>query len=101
MVYIIPVEEGFILFRKAINEKNSEQYSLWLKAINIVFDDTLQKAYINNNNKKFEELKEILFKFIDKNNASGIFTDVDLHNFVKMKLFEFQSADILIKMKFS
>jgi hypothetical protein len=100
MVYLVPVEEGFILFKKAINEKNNEQCRLWLKAINIVFNDTLQKAYINNN-KKFEELKEILFKFIDKNNASDIFTEEELYNFIKIKLFEFQSAEILIEMKFS
>lgn len=100
MIYLIPVEEGFILFRKAINEKNYEQYNLWLKAIKIVFDDALQKAYINNN-KNFEELKEILFKFIDKNQASGIFSDDEIIQFIKMKLFEFQSAEILITMKFS
>lgn len=98
MSYMISIEQGFNLFRKSIEEKNQQQYSLWFNTINMTFNHILLKAYINGT-KKFEDLREILINFLNKYRASDLFIYENLCNFILEKIKDFECADLLILLK--
>ena len=98
--YLISIEQGFNLFRKAIVERDFRQYSIWVNTTDKVFEFILTKAY-KNGNKNFESLKEIIYDFLTKYNASDLFTDNKVEKIIDSKLKIFQYADILNSMKYS
>lgn len=100
MVYLISIEQGFNLFRQSIYNNNPQQYSIWINTINKTFDFILTEAY-KKGNKDYENLKKYLFNFVDKYNASDLFSSERLCSMITSKLTDLKLADILTTMKLS
>ena len=98
MTYLIPIANGFKLFRQALQEKNSEQIKKWSDLIIQVFDRILIDSY-KNKIKDSKSLTDIIFNFLHNQEADGIFDYTKIQAMICERLKDLQAAELLLQLK--
>jgi hypothetical protein len=98
MTYLIPIGNGFILFKKALQERNSEQIKKWSNLIIQVFDHLLINSY-KKGIKDSKSLTDIIFDFLHDHNADTIFDYTKIHTMICERVQDFKAAEILLQLK--
>jgi hypothetical protein len=98
MTYLIPIVNGFKLFRQALQEKNSEQIKKWSDLIIQVFDRILIDSY-KNKIKDSKSLTDIIFNFLHAHEADGIFDYTKIRIMICERLKDLQAAELLLQLK--
>ena len=98
MAYLIPIGNGFKLFRKALQEKNSEQIKKWSYLIIQVFDRILIDSY-KKKIKDTKSLTDIIFNFLHTHEAHGFFDYTKIHAMICERVKDFQAAELLLQLK--
>ena len=98
MTYLIPIGNGLKLFRKALQEKNSEQIKKWSDLIIQVFDHILIDSY-KKKIKDSKSLTDVIFNFLHTQEADGIFDYTKIHAMICERVQDFQAAELLLQLK--
>ena len=98
MKYLIPIGNGFKLFKQALQEKNLEQIKKWSDLIIQVFDRILIDSY----KKKIKDSKlltNIIFNFLHNQDADTIFDYTKIHAMICERVKDLQAAELLLQLK--
>jgi hypothetical protein len=98
MTYLIPIGNGFMLFRKALQEKNQEQIKKWSDLIIQVFDHILIDSY-KKKIKDSKSLTSVIFDFLHTQEADDIFDHTKIHAMISERVKDFQAAELLLQLK--
>jgi hypothetical protein len=98
MSNLIPIQNGFKLFKQALDEKNQEQIKKWSDIIIQVFDRILIDSY-KKGVKDSKSLTNIIFKFLQNHNANNIFDYSKIHAMILERVKDLQAAEILLQLK--
>jgi hypothetical protein len=98
MTYLISIGNGFTLFRKALQEKNSDQIKKWSDLIIQLFDRILIDSY-KKKIKDSKSLTNIIFDFLHTHNADTIFDYTKIHAMICERVKDLQAAELLLHLK--
>jgi hypothetical protein len=98
MAYLIPIGNGFKLFRKALQEKNAEQIKKWSYLIIQVFDHILIDSY-KKKIKDTKSLTDIIFNFLHTQESDDIFDYTKIRIMICERVKDFQAAELLLQLK--
>lgn len=97
-MYLLSIEQGFDLFRKALQKNDQISIILWQKTIRNIFINIIM-----NSHDKYGKNIDIMFNniqnFLIKYNATDIFDDKTIKQLIEFRLQELECAETLLNFK--